>query len=211
MALTRPGLASKPSSSNASRFRDKRYTIPTLSVDLFGKVYETVFWSAQQMLLPNFEEKMVDDKTPVPAVVQIDGDQGRYGLATVVPKRIHFDKKLGMFQFVDLSPEAQTILARYDKPTGKGDGSQITPLKVYLPCDTVNWSFSGMMLQHFRGTAESGSVINGVIRLPRSVHKATFSCIVIRHIVEKGRLALKFSSLPDHTFAILEEAIKKTG
>ncbi|MDX2104550.1 MAG: PilZ domain-containing protein [Alphaproteobacteria bacterium] len=208
MAVSRTGLASKQSSPNASRFRDKRYTIPVLSIDLFAKVYQTVFWSTQQMLLPQFEEVMLDDKTSVPAVVQVDGST-KFGLFRVIPKRIHADKKIGIFQVTDLSSDAQELMARYDKPTTKGDGSQTVPLKIILPAETVNWSFSGMLLQNFRGTANSGDVINGVIRVPRTQHKGTFSCNVIRHTPERHRLALKFSSLPDDTFALLEEAIKK--
>jgi len=40
--------AAKPSARAA--FRDKRYTIPVLSFDLFEKVYETRLWSFSQVI-----------------------------------------------------------------------------------------------------------------------------------------------------------------
>src|SRR4051794_23211332 len=48
--------AAKPSQRAA--FRDKRYTIPVLSFDLFEKVYETRLWSFSQVIISKYEGLM---------------------------------------------------------------------------------------------------------------------------------------------------------
>ncbi|MBV8393249.1 MAG: hypothetical protein JOY81_08710, partial [Alphaproteobacteria bacterium] len=52
-ALSRPGA---PAGGGArTRFRDKRYTIPVLSIDLFENVHSTHFWSQTALLINGYQ------------------------------------------------------------------------------------------------------------------------------------------------------------
>jgi len=204
-ALTRPG-----GSTRNPRFRDKRYTIPVLSVDLFTATFSTHFWSPQAILIHGYTGSLaVGDECS--GAVSYDLKAG-FGLFEARVRKRLPSEQIVMLDMLSLSPEGLRLMAENEMQP-RPDGGQQRPLRVSFTHNTVNWSLTGMQLDGVRTPVEPGQMFNGLIRLPRGVDAGTFNATVVRRLGDATslRVAFRFTSLPEATFALLEAAIKKSG
>jgi hypothetical protein len=116
-----------------------------------------------------------------------------------------------MLDLLSLSPEGQRLMSDNEMQP-RPDGGQQRPIRVSFTHNTVNWSLTGMQLDGVRTPVEPGQMFNGLIRLPRGAEAGTFNATVVRRLgTDSLKVAFRFTSLPEATFALLEAAIKKSG
>ncbi len=70
---------------------------------------------------------------------------------------------------------------------------------------TVDWSLGGALLSGYVGKRNIGSSIDGTVHLVWEPTTHPFRGIVVRRVLERGELALRFIDLSDSTFKLLEE------
>jgi hypothetical protein len=203
----KPGA--KPVANVRAAHRDKRYTIPVLSVDLFEKVLETRLWSLTQMIIPNYEGRMPQGATFTGAFT-FEHHTPRVGLFEAKATKIDTGKKLLGATFNWLTKEGTDLLDTVNKER-KPDMPQIEvpKMRITLTYPTINWSLSGALLGSYWGGLADGEPFNGMIRVEKAQDSGVFSGASIRFNEDRKTLAMKFTSLSSETFELLEAAMKK--
>lgn len=203
----KPGA--KPVANVKAAFRDKRYTIPILSVDLFEKVLESRLYSLAQVIIPNYEGQMPQGSTFTGAFT-FQHLAPRFGLFEAKAVKIDTAKQLLGAQFTWISPPGLELLEAVLKDR-KPDTPQIEfpKIRITFTYPTINWSLSGALLGSYHGGIPDGSQFNGMIRVEKAQDSGVFSGSSIRFNPDRRTLAMKFTSLSAETFELLEAAMKK--
>jgi hypothetical protein len=205
MYATTSGSA-KPTSSKTN-FRDKRYVVPCLLVDLSTGVYDTTLWSGSQVILRNVCDDLVVGEEFTGTLGFEDASDCGLFQARVV--RVDPARKMVGAEFLWLSAASLTLIAARQADR-KPDASDTPVMQVSVTHKTVNWSLSGMLLERYQGELTQGQAFGGMIRLEKAQEPGRFEAVVIRADAERRTLALKFNDLPSSTFTLLEAAMKKT-
>lgn len=192
-----------------SAFRDKRYTIPILTIDTLMAPYTTRLWSPGQLIIKDFSAAVsVGDKLTGGFKFDERGIGG-YFEAKVV--RVDPARKMMGAQFTWVSPDGLALLERNNQIPPEEAPLQVKSLFVNLMHNTINWSLTGLLADRFFTPLDPGHQIRGLIRIAKSLQVGMFTASVIRVNMERHTLALKFNELPPDTFALLENAMKKSG
>jgi hypothetical protein len=204
--MMKPG-ASRPAPRAAHR--DKRYTIPVLSIDLFEKVLETRLWSFSQTIIPNYEGRMPQGATFTGAFT-FEAHTPRFGLFEAKALKLDPTKKLLGAEFTWINKagfdllESVNATRKPDMPT-----IEIPKMRITFTYPTINWSLSGALLGSYWGGIADGDPFNGLIRVEKAQDSGVFSGASIRFNEDRHTLAMKFTSLSSETFELLEAAMKK--
>jgi hypothetical protein len=193
-----------------SNFRDKRYFVPNLLVDLLSAGHETRLWSASQLILRDIEHPPAADEM-LTGVLSFASRPGVTGLFQARVARLDPARKLlgATFEWID---DAGRALIQDMQALRKADAPDDTPvMKVTIAHETANWSLTGMLVARYRGDLQTGQPFRGLIRLEKAQEPGPFYGSVIRADAERRTLAVKFQELPPKTFALLETAIKKSN
>lgn len=193
--------------SGKSSFRDKRYTIPCLLVDLLSRVHETRLWSSTQVILPDFGGNLAIDED-FTGTFTLD-DNPACGLFQARAVRVGPARRLAGAEFRWLSPVGRDLIADALAARKQAALDQGPVMKLSITQQTINWSLSGMLLELYQGALAEGQSFRGMIRLEKMQEPGPFGGSVIRVNPEHHTLALKFQDLPIGTFTLLEAAIKK--
>jgi len=198
----------QPSTSKSS-FRDKRYTMPCLLVDLLSGVHETRHWSNAQLILRDFGGDLAVGEE-FTGTFTFD-DNPACGLFQACAVRLDPARRLAGAEFRWLSPAARDLIADAQAARTPDAPDQGPVMKVSITQPTINWSLTGMLLGRYQGALAEGQPFRGMIRLEKTQEPGPFAASVIRVNPERHTLALKFQDLPNGTFALLEAAIKKSN
>ena len=206
--MMKPGnVKSGPAPAKAA-FRDKRYTIPILSVDLFEKVHETRLWSFSQMIVPKYEGRMPQGATFTGAFT-FEG-HAPYGLFEAKARKVDAGKQMIGAEFTWVSKPGFELLEKLSKDRKPDTPSiEIPKMRVTFTYPTINWSLSGALLNNYWGGIADGEPFNGMIRVEKAQESGVFSGTSIRFNEERHTLAMKFTSLSAETFELLETSMKK--
>jgi len=190
-------------------FRDKRYVVPPLLVDLQTGISETRLWSASQLILREFIGDVAQNEDFTGSFTFDDDTTCGLFQARAVKR----DETRGLVgaEFRWLSEKGRALIAgalAQRKPDAPDQGPV---MKVSIALTTANWSLSGMLLERYRGKMAPGEAFSGMIRLEKTQEPGPFKAVVIRVNEEHHTLALKFADLSSSTFALLEAAIKKSN
>jgi hypothetical protein len=205
--MMKPG---KPKQNVRAAFRDKRYTIPVLLIDVFEKVFETRLWSLSQLILPEYEGGLQKDAIFTGAF-NFEDRPGETGLFEAKVARLDPVKQLLGAAFTWVSKPGAALLEgvnaerKPDAPPGSAP-----KLRVTLTHRTINWSLSGCLLDQYYGGLKDGEAFNGLIRIEKAQESGTFTGAVIRANHERHTLAVKFHTLSPDTFELLEVGMKKS-
>lgn len=205
-ALSRPGAPAGGGGAR-TRFRDKRYTIPVLSIDLFANVHQTHFWSQTAILINGYTGPLAIGHE-CNAVFTFEFQPG-YGLIDARVRKRLPNEKLILLDVLQATPDGQRLMAACEQAP-RQDGGQPKAMRVAFTYNTVNWSLTGLLIDRHRDPVEPGQMFNGMIRLPRGTEAGTFVATVVRRIPDSEKVALRFTNLPEATFALLEAAMKKS-
>jgi hypothetical protein len=191
-------------------FRDKRYVVPLLLVDLLSSVSETRLWSASQLILRDFVGDVAQNEDFTGSFT-FDDDKTTLGLFQA--RAVKRDPARGLVgaEFRWLSERARALIADKLARRNPDAPDQGPVMKVSVALPTANWSLSGMLLERYHGNLAAGEAFGGMIRLEKTQEPGPFNAVVIRVNAEQHTLALKFSDLSSSTFALLEAAIKKSN
>jgi hypothetical protein len=191
-----------------TNFRDKRYAMPCLLVDLLSGVYETRRWSSSQLILRDFAGDLApgEDFT---GTFTFD-DKPACGLFQARAVRIDAARRMMGAEFRWLSAPARDLIADAQAARTPDAPDQGPVMKMSITQQTVNWSLSGMLLERYYGPLVDGQPFQGMIRLEKTQEPGPFTASVIRVNAERHTLALKFQELSTSTFTLLEAAIKKS-
>ena len=192
-----------------SSFRDKRYTMPCLLVDLLSGICETRLWSNAQLILRDFAGDLAVGEE-FTGTFTFD-DNPACGLFQARAVRLDPARRLAGAEFRWLSPAARDLIADAQAARKPDAPDQGPIMKVSITQQTINWSLTGMLLGRYQGELAEGQSLRGMIRLEKTQEPGPFAASVIRVNAERHTLALKFQDLPNGTFALLEAAIKKSG
>jgi len=205
--MMRPGHA-KPSPVRAAH-RDKRYTIPVLSVDLFEKVHETRLWSFSQLIVPKYEGRMPQGSTFTGAFT-FEEWPGQFGLFEAKALKIDAAKQMIGAEFTWISKPGFALLEKMNanrKPDTPA--AEVPKLRVTFTYPTINWSLSGALIGQYWGGLIEGQPFNGMIRVEKAQESGVFTGVLIKYNEGRQTLATKFTSLSSETFELLETAMKK--
>jgi hypothetical protein len=205
--MMRPGNA-KPSAMRAAN-RDKRYTIPVLSVDLFEKVHETRLWSFSQMIIPKYEGRMPQGSTFTGAFT-FESFTPAFGLFEAKALKVDAAKQMIGAEFTWISKPGFELIEKVSA-TRKPDmpAIEVPKMRVTFTYPTINWSLSGALIGQYWGGLEEGVPFNGLIRVEKAAESGVFTGVLIKYNEERRTLAVKFTSLSSETFELLETAMKK--
>src|SRR5271170_4992780 len=150
-AMTSRG--SQPPTGKSS-FRDKRYTMPSLLVDLLSGVYETRLWSSSQLILRDFTGDLAagEDFT---GTFTFD-DEPACGLFQARAVRVDPVRRLAGAEFRWLSPSARDLITDAQAARRPDAPDQGPVMKMSITQPTINWSLSGMLLERYTGTLTEG-------------------------------------------------------
>jgi|GEM_PF-1885183 len=201
--------AKQDAGNQSGAHRDKRYTIPVLSVDLFDKVHETQLWSLTHIILKDYEGPLetgaeftgvftFENRT---AFGLFDGRIARYD-----PKR-----KMAGIEVTSLSKEGHSLLEFMASLRPADQPEKGAAMRMSLTHRTINWSLTGMLLDQYYGKLETNEVFKGIIRTDKAQESGIFMAKVVRANHERHTLALKFTSISPETFELLESAMKKNA
>jgi hypothetical protein len=195
-------------SSPRAAFRDKRYTIPVLSFDLFETVHETRLWSFSQVILSKYEGVMPSGTTFTGAFT-FEG-HSNFGLFEAKVLKLDAAKQMLGAEFTWISKPGFELLETLNA-TRKPDtpAIEIPTMRVTLTYPTTNWSLSGALLAHYWGGLKDAEPFNGMIRIEKAQESGIFSGVCIRNNTDRHTLAMRFTSLSPETFRLLEAAMKK--
>jgi hypothetical protein len=189
--------------------RDKRYTIPVLSVDLFEKVHETRLWSFSQLIIPKYEGSLPQGETFTGAFT-FEGLKGHFGLFEAKAVKIDTAKHMIGAEFTWISKPGFELLEKLSALRKPDTPPQDVPkMLVTFTYPTTNWSLSGALVGQYWGGLPEGEPFNGLIRIEKAQESGVFSGVLIKHNQERHTLAVKFTSLSSETFELLETAMKK--
>jgi hypothetical protein len=195
--------------NSKANFRDKRYGVPKLLVDLLSGERETRLWSTSQMILRDAPEDLQAAEAFTGAFSL--EDRPAVGLFEArIAKRDAARRVIGA-EFAWISPAGRELLGGALAARQADSQDQLPALRVSITQQTVNWSLTGMLLERYQGKLEPGQPFRGMIRLEKAEEPGPFGATVIRVDGERRTLALKFQDLPGDTFGLLEAAIKKSG
>jgi len=189
--------------------RDKRYTIPVLSLDLFEKVHETRLWSLSQMIVPKYEGRMAQGAKFTGAFT-FEEHVPTFGLFEAKALKIDTGKQMLGAEFTWVSKPGLTLLEKLmaeRKPDTPA--IEIPKMRITFTYPTINWSLSGALIGEYWGGLKDGEPFNGMIRVEKAQESGVFSGTTIKHNEDRHTLAIKFTSLSAETFELLETAMKK--
>lgn len=194
--------------SNAA-FRDKRYKIPVLSVDLFEKVYPTTRWSMQHLILTEYTGHLQQGD-------EFSGcftfeHHKEFGLFEGFVARADPKKQMLGIELRQLSKDGQTLLDYMNGLRTPDQPDKGREMRVSITYRTINWSLTGMLLDRYFGGLGKAQEFRGMVRSDRAHESGIFAANVVRYNEERRTLAMKFTSLSPETFELLEDAIKKQG
>lgn len=198
-----------PTKSAASAFRDKRYTVPQLTAHLLDEGMQTDFWSSTQFILRNVNALFEIGKT-YPAILAADDEQ-MIGTFDFKVAKWDENKKILGAAFEWFSPEARELLDKVLERRGGGEQPVAGhPIQIFLLHSTINWSFTGLLVDRFFGEMPKGAPFRGVVRVAKNKESGMFDATCVRVGAPPYSLACRFSNLPPNTFAMLELAMKKS-
>src|SRR5258707_265539 len=176
--MMRPGNL-RPSPVRAAH-RDKRYTIPVLSVDLFEKVHETQLWSFSQMIIPKYECLMPQGSTFTGAFT-FEGYTPAFGLFEAKALRIDPIKQMIGAEFTWISKPGFELLEKLNA-TRKPDmpAIEMPKMRVTFTYPSINWSLSGAMIGQYWGGLAQGEPVNGLIRIEKAQASGRASATLIK-------------------------------
>lgn len=192
---------------NSGAHRDKRYYIPVLSVDLFGKIYETTRWSFSHFILNDFEEPMEVGSVFHGCLTFLNRQS--FGLFEAKVAKVDSARKMVGCEFSWIAREGFALLEYMNSLRPEDQPDRGEPVRISIAYPTVNWSLSGMLLGGFLGNMKPNETVRGMIRSEKTHEAGVFTANSVRTNLEKKTLALKFTSLSPELFDMLEAAIKK--
>lgn len=187
--------------------RDKRYTIPILTVDMLQPAHETRLWSTKQIILRDFTGR-IGEGARISGGFRFE-ERGPQGFFEAQVARVDPSRKMLGAAINWLSADGEKMLELNNQVKPEEAPLQVKTLRVNLMHSSINWSLSGMLVDQFFTDLPGGQQVRGLVRLQKSLQAAVFPATVIRANLERHTLALKFNSLPPETFALLENAMKK--
>jgi hypothetical protein len=190
--------------------RDKRYTIPVLWVDLFESAMNVIAWKMEGLFISGYEGKLVEGMN-FTGVFTFPTVAGRFGLFEAKVRSRSVEAKGLIAEFVWLSPGGKELLEKMDSAWDEKNKKHLHVPVVSRIRRTINWSFSGMLLEYNEGEHQTGQRCNAMLRVEKSNTQAIAQISVIRVNAERQTMATRFTSLSDDSFALLEDAIKKQG
>lgn len=190
-------------------FRDKRYTIPVLSVDLFEKIYPSTLWSPSQLILRDYTHGL-DVGIRFSGTFNFEGHSS-FGMFQAVVAKRDVDRMMLGVKFEWISPGGIELMTAMNSVQPGQSPIQTSAMRVSITQPTVNWSLTGLLLDQYYGELEAGIQIRGMIRIDKAQESGIFNASVVRNNRERKTLALKFAALPGQTFELLENAMKKTS
>jgi hypothetical protein len=201
----------KPGASSAkANFRDKRYVVPNLLVDLLNGSHETTLWTASQVILRDVAHPPAADEV-FTGVFSFATRPDATGLFQARVARLDPARQLVGATFEWVSEPGRALIADM-LAERQPDAPDETPvMKITIAHETVNWSLTGMLVARYRGSLTAGQPFRGLIRLEKAQEPGPFYGSVIRADGNRQTLAVKFQELPPKTFALLETAIKKSN
>jgi hypothetical protein len=204
--MMRPGSVNT-AASRAGR-KDKRYTIPVLSVDLFEKINETRLWSLSQLIIPKYDGRMALGATFTGAFT-FEGSTA-FGLFEAKVLKLDTSKQLLGAEFTWISKPGLELLEKLSaNRTPETPPIEIPLMRVTFTYPTVNWSLSGALIGQYSGGLSELTPFNGLIRVEKASEAGFFSGHTIKFSEERQTLAIKFTQLSSETFELLETAMKK--
>jgi hypothetical protein len=176
---------------------------------MFAPPLTTRLWSPTQLILRDFVSPVsIDDKISGGFTFEERGIDG-YFEAKV--SRIDAARKMIGAQFTWLNPSGQSLLEQNNEILEAAAPQQTRTLRVTLMHSTINWSLTGLLASQYFTDHSPGHQMRGLIRIAKSEDIGAFTASVIRVNMERHTLALKFGPLPSDTFALLENAMKKSA
>src|SRR3954471_1196981 len=184
-----------------ANFRDKRYVVPNLLVDLPGNSHQTTLWSATQVILRGVEHPPAADEV-FTGILSFAKRPDATGLFQARVARLDPARKLvgATSEWINEPGRAliEDMLAQR-----KPDAPDDTPvMNVSIAHETTNWSLTGMLVARYRGDLKGGQPFRGLIRLEKAQEPGPFYASVIRADAKRETLAVKFQELPPKTFAL---------
>jgi hypothetical protein len=205
------GIAAKGVNSPqaSSAHRDKRYTIPALSVDLFATVFEALRWSFSHMILKEYQGPLTVGATLHGAFTF--PNRTTVGLFEASVARADTGKQLLGVEFTWISKEGFALLEYMHSLRPEDNPDKGDPMRVTMNYPTINWSLSGMLLGEYDlpNSVKSENQVRGIIRTEKSQESGIFTAKIVRASAARRSLALTFTSLSSELFDMLETAIKK--
>lgn len=189
--------------------RDKRYLHPVLWFDLFEGDIEVPIWTKSGFILDGMAHALtIEDRFT--GMLSFETSPKQFGLfeATVSTR----DTTLGKVRvdFTWVSGYGQTLLEQMSVRKDER-GRPVNALRFSRGRRSINWSFSGALLEYTAETANPGDRLRAMIRLEKVTEQVYLRIGVIRRLTERKALAIKFSELSPEAFELLEMAIKKAG
>ena len=188
--------------------RDKRYTIPTLWIDLFEPALTAEVWTRSSIGFTSYDGNLQDGDL-FTGVFSFKEEPGSFGLFEAKVVRREGNKMLADYTWV--SDDGNALLERQDIFTNEKVPRHLYTPEVSSIRRTNNWSFSGLLVEYNDNFLKPGDRVNAMVRVEKSSVQAIAQVSVIRNWVERKLLALRFTSLSSEAFALLESAIKKQG
>lgn len=202
--LSLPGVGK----ADRSDHRDKRYEWPPLLVDLFDAVVETRAWSPSRIIAKDLGIELKAGDVFSGAFTFDEHDTVGLFEACVVRR----DPQRNIFgaEFSWISAPGFELLERVSGALDQASGEEKPPMMLTLTHPTINWSLTGMLLKQYYGALRPGATCRGLIRIEKTQVPGAFKAAVIRADHNARVIAMKFLELPHATFALLEQAIKKS-
>ena len=191
-------------------FRDKRYVVPNLLVDLQEERHQTTLWSPTQVILRDVDHPPAAGEV-FTGILSFAKRPDATGLFQARVARLDPARRLVGAAFEWINEPGRALIADM-LAQRKPDAPDDTPvMTVSIAHQTINWSLTGMLVARYRGDLASGQPFRGLIRLEKAQEPGPFYASVIRADAQRETLAVKFQDLPPKTFALLETAIKKSN
>lgn len=190
--------------------RDKRYFIPALWCDLFEPEMTVSAWKMEGLFISGYEGKLVEGMT-FTGVFTFPIAAGQFGLFEAKVRSRSVETKGMILEFTWVNSAGTALLEKMDGAWDEKAKKHLHVPKISRIRKTANWSFSGMLLEYNEGSHNGGDRCNAMLRVEKSNAQAIAQISVIRVNVERQTMAVRFTSLSDESFALLEDAIKKQG
>jgi hypothetical protein len=188
--------------------RDKRYEFPELFVDLFELPVRVLSWSIEGLHFALGEYHFEVGQT-FSGSLSFEHWDDAHGLfkANVTAVSKSDGTAEAAFTWVDHS--TREVFHRVADETNRGIDVPLPKMGLAMSWSTINWSLTGLLLNHDGKRMDGKQRIVGMIRAEKADDPVVFTAGIIRADPVSRRLALRFVSLPNDTFSMLEKVMKK--
>lgn len=189
--------------------RDKRYTAPGLYIDLFEMPLEVISWSSNGLIFWLGDHQFSVGQT-LNGSLCFEQFEDTHGLVKAEITEISKSDGKAVASFTWLSRSAKDALDMAEALIKSGQDAPTPSMQLAVTWATRNWSLSGLLLEHDGRYFQGPRRVVGMIRAEKTDEPAVFTGGIIRHDQGAKTLAVKFVSMSDDTFGVLEKVMKKT-